>query len=119
MDSLVAKADGNAESGLYQSSSLPLPAKVRVDEEALEFDSAWGVRAEGDTAASGEKDALVLSREISEFLLKGLEAEVDVDVSLVVTKESLDMGFVLRELGWTNVKLRDPWVQTPKIPFRG
>jgi hypothetical protein len=95
-----------------------LPAKLRVDEEPLEFDSSWSVGAQSDTAAGGEKDALVLSREISEFLLKGLEAEVDVDVSLVVAKEALDMSFVLRELGWTNVKLRDPWVQTPKIPFK-
>jgi hypothetical protein len=95
-----------------------LPAKLWVDEEPLELDDSWSIGAQGDTAAGGEKDALVLSREIGKFLLKGLEAEVDVNVGLVVAKEALDVGFVLRELGWTNVKLRDPWVQTPKIPFK-
>lgn len=118
METLVASGARVIDGCLDKGTAEACAASGGVDEEALHLEAALVEGSQGDAAVvAGNENELVFAGQGGEFLLERLEAEVDIDVGLIVAKEAFNHGLVGGEAGRADVKLKVTWVQRPKIPF--
>ena len=64
-----------------------------------------------------QQDTDIAARQLSKLFGEGLKAEIDVDIPLVILKESAYAHRIIREMGDPDAKIKVWWVQRPKTPL--